>query len=306
MIIVTGGFGFIGSNLIRALNARGVKDIIVVDDIEDGRKFNNLTGCIFRDFYNFDQFFQKFSEWDKVQIVFHEGAISSTTEMNGRLLMDRNFDYSVKLLNKAIEYKFLLQYASSASVYGTIQRNVAVDETAAIIPLNPYAFTKALFDNKVITLTNAEWFSSSGIRVQGLRYFNVYGPGEDHKDDQASPVTKFNKQAIKDSCIRVFEGSDNIYRDFICVYDLVNAKLELSAIPFVNGIFNLGTGAPTSFMDIAKLTANKHNCPIEVIPFPDHLKEKYQYWTCASINKLRQVGVNTQFRSPQEYILGNR
>lgn len=304
MIVVTGGFGFIGSNLIKLLNARGINDIIIVDDIEDGNKLKNLSGCGFREYYDVDDFFEEFTEWSSVQILFHEGAISSTTEMNGKLLMKRNYDYSCKLFNKAIEHGFLLQYASSASVYGVVDSNTLMSENLPLRASSPYAFTKALFDMKVQRFLSADWFSQTGANIQGLRYFNVYGRNEQHKGDQASPITKFENQARDTGKIKIFEGSENVYRDFVCVEDLVLAKLELAQIGKVNGIFNIGSGEVASFRQVADHIARKYNAAVEVVPFPNNLKGQYQYWTKSDNTKLREAGIGTYFRTIDQYING--
>lgn len=301
MILVTGGFGFIGSNLIIALNARGIKNIIVVDDLTDGRKMTNLNGCEFSEYYDVDDFFKKFSSWGDIQYIFHEGAISSTREMNGKLIMERNYEFSNKLLGKAFEHKIPFQYASSASVYGNVPKNIASSEDGHISPQTPYAYSKALFDKKVSALLNNEHFAKMGFNLQGLRYFNVYGRNEMHKGDQASPITKFTQQARETGRIKIFEGSDDIYRDFVCVEDVIQAKLEFAFNRMNSGIFNIGVGKACSFRHLAELIASRENAQIEVITFPKEYKEAYQYWTCASLHKLREAGIGTYFRTVKEY-----
>ena len=301
MILVTGGFGFIGSNLIRVLNAKGINDIIIVDDLTDGSKMMNLNGCEFHSYYEVDSFFRDFDDWDKIKFIFHEGAISSTREMNGILMMKRNYDFSVRLFNKAFENKIPFQYASSASVYGNVPKNVRIPEDAPTNPQTPYAFTKNLFDNKVKKLLSSEHFPKMEFNVQGLRYFNVYGANESHKKDQASPITKFTQQAKETGVIKLFEDSENIYRDFIWVDDLIQAKLELAFTRMNSGIFNLGSGAVSSFKEVADIIASKENAKIEIIPFPPQYKDAYQYWTCADLKKLREAGIVTSFRTIRQY-----
>lgn len=295
MILVTGGFGFIGSNLIRLLNSRSIIDIVIVDDLTDGRKMMNLVNCQFSRIYDPDEFFDQFTEWDKVAFIFHEGAISSTREMNGKLMLKRNFYFSQQLFGKAFEHKIPFQYASSASVYGTISPNTSVPENAPMNPQTPYAFSKYLFDIEMMKLLNSEHFNKMEFNIQGLRYFNVYGPNESHKDDQASPITKFTKQARETGKIKIFEGSENIFRDFIHVNDVVKIKLELAFGRMRSGIFNIGTGKTVSFFQVADLIAKKENASIEVIPFPEEYKNAYQYWTCADIRKLHEVGIHHNF-----------
>lgn len=301
MILVTGGFGFIGSNLIRVLNSRGINEIVVVDDLSDGSKMMNLNGCKFSEYYDVDSFFMHFTDWDKLKFIFHEGAISSTREKNGKLLMDRNYNYSIRLFNKAFEYRIPFQYASSAGVYGTVPSNVRIPEGAPLNPQTPYAFTKSLFDEKVTKLLDSEHFPKMEFNVQGLRYFNVYGANESHKKDQASPITKFTVSAKETGVIKIFEGSDKIYRDFVCVDDVVQAKLELAFNRMNSGIFNIGTGYATSFKNIADLIASMEGARVETIPFPKEYKDAYQYWTCADLTKLRDAGVNTPFRTVGQY-----
>lgn len=301
MILVTGGFGFIGSNLIKALNARGISEITVVDDLTDGNKMMNLNGTAFGDYYDVDSFFNTFSEWDSVKFIFHEGAISSTRETNGTLLMKRNYEFSEKLLRKSFEHKIPFQYASSASVYGDMPANSRVPESASMYPQTPYAFSKYMFDKKIIKLMESEYSSKFEFNIQGLRYFNVYGENELHKKDQASPITKFTKQARETGKIKLFSGSESIFRDFVCVEDIVQAKIELAFNKMNSGIFNLGTGVPESFARVAEIIAQRENAKVETVSFPKEYQTKYQYWTCADMTKLRDAGIKTHFRSINEF-----
>ena len=300
MIIITGGFGFIGSNIIRNLNKRGQKNIFVVDDLENGHKFKNLADCEFNDYFDIDSFFEEFPQhlWEKTTQIYHEGAISSTTEWNGKLVMERNYKFSDKLLNKAMEYKIPFSYASSASVYGNTMHFV---EDGQLQPLNMYAYSKYLFDKKIERLMELDWYQNSPYIIQGYRYFNVYGEGEEHKADQASPVYKFTKQAKETGIIKVFEGSENFRRDFVNAEDIAILKIEMLNRN-ISGIFNCGTGRAISFMDVAILVARKYNARIEVVPFPNHLKGHYQEYTQANINKLQTVGCPVGFRSVEEYL----
>lgn len=301
MILVTGGFGFIGSNLIKALNARGITEITVVDDLTDGNKMMNLNGTAFGDYYDVDSFFDTFSDWDSLKFIFHEGAISSTRETNGTLLMKRNYEFSEKLLRKSFEHKIPFQYASSASVYGDMPANSRVPESASMYPQTPYAFSKYMFDKKIIKLMESEYSSKFEFNIQGLRYFNVYGENELHKGDQASPITKFTKQARETGKIKLFSGSESIFRDFVCVEDIVQAKIELAFNKMNSGIFNFGTGAPESFARVAEIIAHRENAKVETVPFPKEYQTKYQYWTCADMTKLRDAGIKTHFRSINEF-----
>jgi ADP-L-glycero-D-manno-heptose 6-epimerase len=278
-----------------------MKDIIVVDDLTDGRKMTNLNHCEYRDYYDVDDFLEKFDRWEDISFIFHEGAISATREMNGKLIMQRNYQYSKAILNKAFTHKIPFQYASSGSVYGNIPHNNAAHEGAPLQPQTPYAVSKALFDMEISRLLDSEHFHRMEFNIQGLRYFNVYGRNEDHKSDP-SPVTKFKKQAKEKGKIVLFEGSENIYRDFICVDDIVQIKLDLMFSRMRSGIYNLGTGTPTSFSIIAEHIARKENAQIEIIPFPEEYKNAYQYWTCAGISKLHEIGIKPNFTQIHDYI----
>lgn len=300
MIIVTGGFGFIGSNIIRNLNKRGQRNIFVVDDLTDGHKFKNLADCEFNDYFDIDTFFDDFPVhlWEKITQIYHEGAISSTTEWNGKLIMERNYKFSDKLLNKAMEHKIPFSYASSASVYGSTTH---FTEDGPLQPLNMYAYSKCLFDKKIQRLMELDWYQNSPYIIQGYRYFNVYGNGEEHKGDQASPVHKFSKQAKETGIIKVFQGSENFKRDFVNAEDIAILKIEMINRN-ISGIFNCGTGRAISFMEVAQLVARKYNAKIEVVPFPENLKGYYQEYTQANTNKLQTVGCPVEFRSVMEYL----
>lgn len=295
MILVTGGFGFIGSNIVKALCPfdNNHSDVAVVDDLTNGHKFKNLGNTVINEYVDKDDLFSQSDRfWRNITKIFHEGAISSTTEWDGKKVMEENYTYSCKLLEKAIEYKIPMSYASSASVYGTTTH---FKEDGELQPLNMYAYSKFLFDKKVEKLKPNN--------VQGFRYFNVYGNGEEHKGDQASPISKFIKQAKENGEIILFEGSDQYKRDFICVDDIVKYKLKTINEP-VSGIFNLGTGSIVSFEDIANWVSHKYNAKIKYIPFPDHLKGHYQEFTKANMNKFRSIqkfGV-ANFISVEKYI----
>jgi ADP-L-glycero-D-manno-heptose 6-epimerase len=197
-------------------------------------------------------------------MIIHQGAISSTTETNINKIHSWNVDYSLLLFEHAIQYGIPVKYASSASVYGNQQ--------GIFNPLNYYAISKLQVDYWVID--NLDKFSS----IQGFRYFNVYGDGEEDKGDQASPVSKFTKQIKETGKLKLFEGSDNFLRDFICVNDVVKIVLCNNK---PSGVYDLGTSKPVSFQYVAECVSEKYNGEIEYVPFPDHLKGKYQDYTCA-------------------------
>ena len=253
MIIVTGGAGFIGSNLIKELNKNGHKNIIVVDDLTNGYKFKNLVDCDIEDYFDYTELFNDSIRrvvWEDVSSIYHEGAISSTTEWNGKLVMKDNYTFSTNLLNHAIHYNIPFSYASSASVYGHgVKENTPFKESDKLNPLNVYAYSKMLFDKRVENVIESNNYKTT---IIGNRYFNVYGPGEEHKGDQASPIHKFYKQALDNNYIEIFKGSDNFVRDFICV-----------------------------------IVSEKTGCDIEEIPFPNHLKDHYQKYTNADLTYLK-------------------
>lgn len=269
MIIVTGAYGFIGSNLVHLLNSRGVTDLVLVDDLTNGIKYKNLLGAQFKSYYDADEFFTEFRDWDQVTAVYHQGAISSTVETNGKLVMDRNYSFSCKLFDKVISHQIPISYASSASVYGNTT-NYSID------PLNLYAYSKSLVDQVV------ERNLSSFKLVHGWRYYNVYGNRESHKDNQASPITKFANQARELGKIEIFEGSNDIYRDFVAVDDVVKIITDFLDNKKPSGIRDLGLGRSESFTTVAYLVSRKlGDVPIVTVPFPEELRAGYQYLTRA-------------------------
>mgnify|MGYP001248175136 CR=1 FL=1 len=250
MIILTGYNGFIGQAFIKELDPENLYRV------EQDGAF---------------KFLEEYEDWEKVELILHQGAISSTTETDIEKIYQYNIKFSIELFKKAIEYKIPVKYASSASLYGKIHATYGYMK-GAINPLNYYALSKATVDYWVLDHINE--FES----VQGFRYFNVYGEGEDSKGDQASPVSKFTKQAREDRVIKIFEDSEYAIRDFVYVGDVVNVVLNNTA---GSGIYDVGTGEPISFEDVAELIAEKEGAEIKQIPFPEHLKEKYQEYTCA-------------------------
>lgn len=302
MIIVTGGAGFIGSNLVKQLNDRGREDIIVVDNLTDGTKFRNIADCAIMDYLDKEAFpglLQQLSEREPVDILFHQGACSTTTEWNGKYMMENNFTCSKNLFEFCVNKKIPFVYASSAAVYGNSKVFSESPENEA--PLNVYGYSKLLFDQYV--RQNRHRISS---QVAGLRYFNVYGPREQHKGSMASVAWHFNQQ-IKDSGkVRLFEGCDGYpdggqQRDFIYVGDVVNVNLWLMDHPEISGIYNLGTGRAQTFNDVANAVLEWHGKGhIEYIPFPENLLGRYQSYTQADITSLRFAGYTDEFRTVEE------
>ncbi|MAH61127.1 MAG: ADP-glyceromanno-heptose 6-epimerase [Legionellales bacterium] len=290
MIIVTGGAGFIGSHLIQALNKIGYDHICVVDDLTDGKKIHNLSDLKFSDYLDCSEFYQPMRLAQMVQqaeVVFHQGANSSTTEWNGQAVMLQNYSTSKQILECCNQFDTPMIYASSASVYGNSKIFSISPENEH--PLNPYAFSKWQFDRFV------QAHEPFKCPLVGLRYFNVYGPREDHKGGQASPFTQFTKQYQQQQTVKVFEGSDHFLRDFVSVYDVVKVIIWMWQHR-KSGIFNVGTGQTASFMDVANLISPN----VETIPFPEHLKGAYQDYTCADLRALRRAGFQHQFLNIQE------
>ena len=302
MIIVTGGAGFIGSNIVQGLNARGITDILVVDDLTDGRKCLNLSDAHIRDYLDKDDFLarvQSGQSLGQVEAVFHQGACSATTEWDGKFVMRVNYEYTKALLALTTAHKIPFYYASSASVYGagTVFKEARENEH----PLNAYAFSKFQFDVHLRPLL-------AGIQspVVGLRYFNVYGPREQHKGSMASVAFHMREQLKTGDNVRLFEGCDGYdpggqERDFIHVDDVVAVNLWLLDHPEVRGIYNCGTGRAQSFNDVAQAVIQHHQRgQIEYIPFPEHLKGRYQSYTQADMGALRQAGYDAPFLSVEQ------
>jgi ADP-L-glycero-D-manno-heptose 6-epimerase len=287
MIVVTGAAGFIGSNIVHGLNKLGRTDIICVDN---ARANIELT---YAKWLSIDEFYEEFNEWNKVEVVYHEGAISSTTERDKNLIHRKNKNPTVFLIDKAIEHDFLLSYASSASVYGA---GPLFKENQSLDPRSLYAQSKADTDY----YTAIKLLENPRAKLQGWRYFNVYGNGEKHKGAQASPIHKFSQQAQIEGTVFVFKGSENFLRDFICVEDIVNIKLSVGH--WHSGIFNLGTGTVISFKDVAELVAKKYNASIKEIEFPAELEGQYQAYTCADIEKLKSVIGDYRFISVKDFL----
>jgi ADP-L-glycero-D-manno-heptose 6-epimerase len=303
MIIVTGGAGFIGSNIVKGLNDRGREDIVIVDDLKDGTKFLNLVDCEILDYLDKDDFLEKVRSGTvpggKVDAIFHEGACSATTEWDGRYMMDNNYEYSKTLLHYCLDNGAAYLYASSASVYGG--GSVFSESREFESPLNVYGYSKFQFDQYVRrTLPDAK------CQVAGYRYFNVYGPREQHKGSMASVAYHLSQQLEAGKNPRLFEGCDGYgngeqRRDFIYIDDVVDVNLWFLDNPDKSGIVNLGTGRCQSFGDVANAVINWYGRgEVEYIPFPDHLKGRYQSYTEADMSALRALGYDKPFKSVEE------
>jgi ADP-L-glycero-D-manno-heptose 6-epimerase len=303
MIIVTGGAGFIGSNLVLGLNARGYDDILVVDHLTNGVKYKNLVDCRIADYMDRSTFLEKLQQGvfpaETIEAIFHQGACSTTTEWDGRYMMDNNYEYSKILFHYCQSHKIPFIYASSAATYGadlTFKEDLAYEG-----PLNVYGYSKFQFDQYL-----RRHLHKLTAQVVGLRYFNVYGPREFHKGSMASVAYHLNNQ-IKDSDeLKLFEGCDGYgngeqRRDFVYVGDVVDINLWFLDNPQVSGIFNCGTGRSQTFNDVANAVIKYHQRgQIKYIPFPEHLKGCYQSFTEANLDNLRAAGCNHSFKTVEE------
>ena len=306
-VVVTGAAGFIGSNLVRGLNACGETDIIAVDNLTRGDKFRNLVDCSIADYVDQDDFLVRLAEGDfddDIGAIFHEGACSDTTQTDGRYMMRNNYRYSVALLEHCQNNDIRFLYASSAAVYGA--GTVFREDGAHDAPLNVYGYSKSLFDAYV-----RRALPERTAQIAGFRYFNVYGPREAHKGRMASVAFHFFEQFRRDGCVQLFEGSDGYAngeqrRDFIHVDDVVAANLDFYGQPERSGIFNLGTGEAATFNAVARATVNACRAAagdaprsleqlvadgtITYVPMPEVLRGKYQSFTQADVTRLRAAG----------------
>lgn len=309
MIIVTGGAGFIGSNIVKALNEAGEQDILIVDRLGKTDKWKNLTDLRFLDYEHKDDFLVRLEQgsFDRgTRAVIHMGACSSTTERDADYLMRNNYEYSRKLATRfAGREGVRFIYASSAATYGDGSQGYSDDHRTvpSLRPLNMYGYSKQLFDM---------WALHSGFlgRAVGLKYFNVFGPNEYHKGDMRSVAIRAYFQVKKTGKIKLFKSYKSEYqdggqcRDFIYVKDAVRTTLFFLQEPRINGIFNVGTGVPRNFNDLATavFSALGRRVEIEYIDMPDGLEKRYQYYTCASTNKLRAAGFNSEFLSLEQSV----
>ncbi|AUQ23729.1 ADP-glyceromanno-heptose 6-epimerase [Dickeya zeae] len=294
MIIVTGGAGFIGSNIVKALNDNGYRDILVVDNLKDGTKFINLVDLDIADYMDKEDFIASIVAGDDlgdIDVIFHEGACSSTTEWDGKYMMDNNYQYSKEVLHYCLERSIPFLYASSAATYGGRTDNF-VEDRQYEQPLNVYGYSKFLFDQYVRDI-----LPQADSQICGFRYFNVYGPREGHKGSMASVAFHLNNQINQGENPKLFAGSENFKRDFIYVGDVAAVNLWFWQNN-VSGIFNCGTGRAESFQAVADAVLDWHNKDqLDYIPFPEKLKGRYQAYTQADLTNLRAAGYDKPFKT---------
>ena len=314
-IVVTGAAGFIGSNIVRGLNARGITDIIAVDDLRDGDKFRNLADLQIADYVDHTVFYDRFAHgaYGQVEAVFHEGACSDTMETDGRYMMDNNYGVSCQLWVACQAQGTRLLYASSAATYGGSSSFVETPKFEK--PLNVYGYSKLLFDQRMRREMGGD-FKRNQAQVVGFRYFNVYGPREQHKGRMASVAYHQFHQFKQDGHVKLF-GEYGGYaageqeRDFVFIDDVVGVNLWFFDHPEQSGLFNLGTGRAQPFNDVALAVVNAELAAqgkqplalgeavaqqlIRYIPFPDALRGKYQCFTQADLKALRASGCDHVF-----------
>ena len=318
--IVTGASGFIGSNLVKALNERGVRKIIAVDNLTRADKFKNLVDCDIADYIDKGEFLDRLVAGDfdgDIDAILHQGACSDTMEADGRYMMENNYRYSLGILDWCLDQEVPLLYASSAATYGG--GGVFTEERQHEAPLNVYGYSKFLFD-QIVRRRLAETGSFNS-QVVGFRYFNVYGPRESHKARMASVAFHHYHQFRREGKVRLFEGCDGYAageqrRDFVFVGDVARVNLHFLDHPEKSGIFNVGTGRAQSFNELAVASVNSCRALvgqpalplaelvrlglIEYIPFPADLKGKYQSFTEADLSKLRKAGYDAPFTGVAE------
>jgi len=312
MIIVTGGAGFIGSNLVAGLEEKGYEDIVVCDVLGHDEKWRNIAKRELKDIVHPDRLFDYLeTHKEAIEVIFHIGAISSTTETDADLIADTNIALSRRLWKFCGKHQKRFIYASSAATYGDGNQGFDDGETPEELkdlrPLNAYGWSKHVFDRRVARVMKKQ---NEPIPTQwaGLKFFNVYGPNEYHKGEQMSVICKLYPQVIAGATAKLFKSHRDDYedggqlRDFVYVKDCVNVMLWLLDNDKVNGLFNVGTGKARSFKDLAEATfaAAKKEPKINYIDMPENLREKYQYFTEANMKKIRDAGYDQEFMSLED------
>jgi len=319
MIVVTGGAGFIGSAIAQGLNIRGRMDITIVDDIDHPEKHKNIKSIKYQKLIGKNLFLKKILDRDieSIEVIIHMGACSSTTETDENFIKKNNYDYTFHLATFALEQNIRFIYASSAATYGNGEKGYNDDESKlnTLKPLNLYGESKHKFDL---------WADSQGVldRIVGLKYFNIYGPNEYHKESMRSLVQKGFAQVLENNKICLFKSYRKEYqdgeqeRDFLYIKDAVNMTLFFLDQPKIGGIFNVGAGRARNWNDLAKsiFKAMDRVPKIEYISMPEKIIQQYQYHTCAEIKKIRDAGYTNSIKSLEEgitdyvknYLLSNK
>lgn len=306
-VLVTGGAGFIGSALVWALNRQGCDRIIVCDRLGTDEKWRNLAPLRFADYIEADDLLPRLQNGalGRFHLVLHLGACSSTTERNASFLIHNNYEFTRDLAAWSLANKSRFVYASSAATYGDGSAGLEDDQTGlnALRPLNMYGYSKHLFDLHA----GCAGFLN---RVVGLKYFNVFGPNEDHKGDMRSVVHKSFGQVRDTGVIRLFKSHRPDYRDgeqkrdFLYVKDAVAMTLHLAASEKAGGLFNIGSGAARTWLDLARavFAALKREPKIEFIEMPESIRDKYQYFTQANLGRLRAAGYTAPVTALEEAV----
>ena len=315
-IIVTGGAGFIGSAIVWRLNQLGYYDILIVDRMDETDKWKNLVPLQFDDLVDADDFLDELDVFDDVDALIHMGACSSTAERDSKFLLSNNYQYTKDLLDLAREHEMRFIYASSAATYGdgSAGMNDGIEDLGPLRPLNAYGYSKHLFDQYAARYGMFDY-------IVGLKFFNVFGPNEEHKGRMATVARHACQQFLTDGRVRLFVGSDGFAdgeqrRDFVHVDDVANVNLHFLEHPEVSGIYNCGTGRAQSFNDVATAVINTVRATeghpplastelaaqglIEYIPFPPQLEGKYQSFTEADLGQLRAAGYPGEFMTVEQ------
>ena len=321
MLIVTGGAGFIGSNLVHELNAYGITDILIVDNFANAKKFQNLFGARYVDYMDKREFRRAIAEnalgGGRIEAILHQGACSNTLEDDGVYMMDNNFQYTKEVLTFAIAHGAPLVFASTAAVYGLSGAGRFTPTIENERPLNIYGFSKLVFDHY---FRNQLALDKVPFTAVGLRYFNVYGPREQHKGRMASVIHHFTKQMKDTGTVRLFAGTGGFgdgeqRRDFVYVRDLARLNMFFAGIgPYApkagdarkvyRGVVNAGLGVSRTFNDVAKALMAVHGpAAIEYVPFPADLEGRYQHFTEADLTGLRELGCDVQMTGLEEGIV---
>ena len=308
MIIVTGGAGFIGSAFVWRLNREGIRDIIIVDQLGTDDKWKNLVGLTFTDYIHKDEFIEMAIADEvpfEVSSVVHMGACSSTTERDADYLWENNYLYSREVADWALRHNARFIYASSAATYGDGSSGFSDDHEiiSRLKPSNMYGYSKQVFDLWVLK-------NKLEKKMAGIKFFNVYGPNEYHKGDMVSVIYKAFHQIQETGKVCLFKSYKKEYpnggqmRDFIYVKDCVNVMWWLLENPSVNGIYNLGTGRARTWNDLiaAVFSSMGRKTNIQYIEMPESLRNQYQYFTQAQMDKLKKTGCHVNFSSLEDSV----